>query len=611
MELKGIFYYLYGCIVIKVITLIFTTMSSNCTVFKSINFLFFLLRTDFNDHNRTHCPDQKCSKCDFVTKDILELETHLCEHHMLSPGLAEQIIEANEEQSCIRVPRVNSQGKMKTFRCKQCNFVAVTKMEFWNHSRCHIKREKMLNCPRCPFVTEYKHHLEYHLRNHANSKPFRCPECSYSCVNKSMLNSHLKSHSNVCQYRCATCDYATKYLHSLKVHLRKYEHSPAMVLNPDGTPNPDPIIDVYGTRRGPKQRPRNITKSIPKEKNNDVSLPSHAPLPLPLFQPSYGVIPQQSGNLSVPYPYGCIMPNPFSANNNSNSVLPTFAPNGGISTQGKSNNVPDSRRNSSNANCDHFLAASSQYYHMNNNINNNNNIVNNSCALKETDPEKLIQKENSNDTSKLGTGEHALSPNNKTVDGDPLDLSKPDAMDINSEASVTYATPSILHKSASMKTSKHRRKGQAYKLDHISRKLQQQTSLSDIERTNRNFSHVTESEENPLFPGKIDNLITPQSTEQENVHNDQQPQSEMKKISEELPRVGAQNRNAHEMNTLSSSKPEVYSCDHCDITFSDVILYSMHKGYHGYQDPFKCNMCGVQTGNKVEFFLHIARSSHS
>lgn len=27
-----------------------------------------------------------------------------------------------------------------------------------------------------------------------------------------------------------------------------------MVLNPDGSPNPLPIVDVYGTRRGPKQR---------------------------------------------------------------------------------------------------------------------------------------------------------------------------------------------------------------------------------------------------------------------------------------------------------------------------------------------------------------------
>ncbi|GAB6028265.1 hypothetical protein CHUAL_002446 [Chamberlinius hualienensis] len=69
-----------------------------------------------------------------------------------------------------------------------------------------------------------------------------------------MLNSHMKSHSNVYQYRCNDCTYATKYCHSLKLHLRKYTHKPAVVLNPDGTPNPVPVIDVYGTRRGPRQK---------------------------------------------------------------------------------------------------------------------------------------------------------------------------------------------------------------------------------------------------------------------------------------------------------------------------------------------------------------------
>lgn len=159
-----------------------------------------------------------------------------------------------DDEPGLRVPAVNSHGKVKTFRCKQCEFVAVTKLSFWEHSRAHIKPEKMLSCRKCPFVTEYKHHLEYHMRNHLGSKPFQCSQCSYSCVNKSMLNSHLKSHSNVYQYRCADCNYATKYCHSLKLHLRKYKHNPAMVLNMDGTPNPLPIIDVYGTRRGPKQK---------------------------------------------------------------------------------------------------------------------------------------------------------------------------------------------------------------------------------------------------------------------------------------------------------------------------------------------------------------------
>lgn len=182
-----------------------------------------------------------------------------------------------DEEPGLRVPAVNSHGKVKTFKCKQCEYVAVTKLSFWEHSKEHIKPEKMLCCRKCPFVTEYKHHLEYHMRNHLGSKPFQCTQCSYSCVNKSMLNSHLKSHSNVYQYRCADCNYATKYCHSLKLHLRKYQHNPAMVLNMDGTPNPLPIIDVYGTRRGPKQKP--ISKMFEQQANINNNSPPHPPPP--------------------------------------------------------------------------------------------------------------------------------------------------------------------------------------------------------------------------------------------------------------------------------------------------------------------------------------------
>ncbi|KAL0849855.1 hypothetical protein ABMA28_011792 [Loxostege sticticalis] len=186
-----------------------------------------------------------------------------------------------DEEPGLRVPAVNSHGKVKTFKCKQCEFVAVTKLSFWEHSKEHIKPEKMLCCRKCPFVTEYKHHLEYHMRNHLGSKPFQCSQCSYSCVNKSMLNSHLKSHSNVYQYRCADCNYATKYCHSLKLHLRKYQHNPAMVLNLDGTPNPLPIIDVYGTRRGPKQKP--ISKMFEQQGMNN-----NQPQPPPPTHPIFG-----------------------------------------------------------------------------------------------------------------------------------------------------------------------------------------------------------------------------------------------------------------------------------------------------------------------------------
>ena len=40
----------------------------------------------------------------------------------------------------------------------------------------HIKPENMLHCPKCPFVSECKHHFEYHLREyHFGPKPFKTP----------------------------------------------------------------------------------------------------------------------------------------------------------------------------------------------------------------------------------------------------------------------------------------------------------------------------------------------------------------------------------------------------------------------------------------------------
>ena len=167
----------------------------------------------------------------------------------------------------------STSSKPRRYLCKQCNYIAHSKIDFWDHNKGHIKPEKQLKCNACNFVTEYKHHLEYHIRNHYGSKPFKCGKCNYTCVNKSMLNSHMKSHSNVYQFQCKDCNYATKYCHSLKTHLRKLKHRPTAVLNLDGTINPYQIIDVYGTRRGPrpKRKPKSVENSPPHVEEEDLS----------------------------------------------------------------------------------------------------------------------------------------------------------------------------------------------------------------------------------------------------------------------------------------------------------------------------------------------------
>lgn len=115
--------------------------------------------------------------------------------------------------------------KTKLLACKWCAHKTAKKDEHWEHIRTHLDSKKMLTCKSCPFVTEYKHHLEYHHRNHAGVKPYKCDKCDYQCVNMSMLKSHMKSHSPDCPYRCLTCGYTTKYAHSLKMHQKKYHQN--------------------------------------------------------------------------------------------------------------------------------------------------------------------------------------------------------------------------------------------------------------------------------------------------------------------------------------------------------------------------------------------------
>ncbi|XP_071764023.1 zinc finger protein Pegasus-like [Centroberyx gerrardi] len=54
----------------------------------------------------------------------------------------------------------------------------------------------------------------------------------------------------------------------------------------------------------------------------------------------------------------------------------------------------------------------------------------------------------------------------------------------------------------------------------------------------------------------------------------------------------------------------LHKCLHCDIHFSDNILYTIHMGCHGYEHPFQCNICGCICIDKYDFACHFARGQH-
>ncbi|XP_041748706.2 zinc finger protein Pegasus-like [Coregonus clupeaformis] len=63
-------------------------------------------------------------------------------------------------------------------------------------------------------------------------------------------------------------------------------------------------------------------------------------------------------------------------------------------------------------------------------------------------------------------------------------------------------------------------------------------------------------------------------------------------------------------STQDSDPQMLHSCQHCDTYFSDNIMYTIHMGCHGYENPFQCNICGCKCRNKYDFACHFARGQH-
>ena len=131
-------------------------------------------------------------------------------------------------------------------------------------------------------------------------------------------------------------------------------------------------------------------------------------------------------------------------------------------------------------------------------------------------------------------------------------------------------------------SSRRKRKGPAFKLDSALRKrlLMESANIKDEEAQYSNGG-IT------VVDGNV--VVAKESTAQLNGH---------------------ERMNGHSPASASGKWDDAYECVHCGIAFSDCTMYTLHMGFHGLSDPFTCNFCGKETGDKVQFFVHVIRDAH-
>jgi len=447
----------------------------------------------------------------------------------------------------------------------------VIKEEFWVHSRVHIRHDRMLVCPKCPFVTEFKHHLEYHLRNHVGYKPFRCTRCNYACVNKSMLNSHAKSHTNVFQYRCADCVYATKYCHSLKLHLRKHQHRPAAVLNADGSLPTNGSGDFdrlarggppQGARTAPPPPPLSrrklslddVTGSIKRAWSAEAQV-EVSQMTSRLLQPADNCRPLEQfpvaaevTSLSSYDPYAFVVDDDIDC--------PTWR-------------RVDIRRHPVNS--DDSVAAQHS----------------GDSAMSAVDDERNLpvrkRLRNAEFVARLTADiEAELDAENR-----PLDLTArvrtamPPSPTLKTTASADVAQKDdadALPSTVSLDAQQVR--------DASVTSSPASSSSSDDSRGARRRKGVAQR--------RVDVIV-----------------NRCDDVREAVAMLSDKDRAT--LRPQTSPRPDrrgFVECRHCRIGFRDRVTYTLHMGYHGFDAPFSCNMCGHQAADRVEFFVHIATAAH-
>lgn len=66
-------------------------------------------------------------------------------------------------------------------------------------------------------------------------------------------------------------------------------------------------------------------------------------------------------------------------------------------------------------------------------------------------------------------------------------------------------------------------------------------------------------------------------------------------------------RRAVQQNTSAKGGKNYHRCQHCDILFNTLAMYTVHMGQHAADDPFKCNVCNVVLDGALDFQCHFAR----
>ena len=202
----------------------------------------FNYKSQLRAHMRAHSDLDilMCDLCDFETRSVSSLRVHMKTHenmprftcNICKDVFLSSVALRGHKRRCFPVDNNTTETETTTYRCNQCEFIAMDENELKYHRRGHkIVEQTLKKCPYCEHTAASVEQVQHHISSvHGENKHMKCELCGFVALSIRSLKSHMKRHVNdqrfvqqpLEQYKCNLCGYVCHHLPSLKSHMWRH-----------------------------------------------------------------------------------------------------------------------------------------------------------------------------------------------------------------------------------------------------------------------------------------------------------------------------------------------------------------------------------------------------
>lgn len=163
-----------------------------------------------------------CSQCDYKSKRMLHIRTHLVTHSGQRLYRCELCNKAYSQKGTLKTHKegVHLKG-VSALGCHICGKTFHGRTRLYKHLKTHS--DESYECDICKKLIKGKKALKTHMQRHSGIKSYTCEQCAASFYTAAELCNHKRKHSvKVLSVKCDLCEYRTTTKYLLNRHMKHH-----------------------------------------------------------------------------------------------------------------------------------------------------------------------------------------------------------------------------------------------------------------------------------------------------------------------------------------------------------------------------------------------------